>query len=332
MLDKNKQLLNFYANNMFSEFRGIDLLEIISIIENTSLTYRDSLNLPRNVTFGVEIEYENLEKKIVDKYVSENLKKWDSKSDTSVSHGGEVASDILNDSKTDWNNLKKICEFLKKKSVIYNGTAGGHIHIDKDILNNDVDSWRLFFKTYCIYENILFRFGYNDRVGPRKGIKTYASNISVMFYDSLLIFKEEDWKYKLIKKMGYDKDIAVNFQNVRFDDSSKKRNTIEFRFPNGTFEEIIWQNNINAFTKILLSSKNKTIDEEFLDYKINNNEIAFKYDKNSYNEIDLRNALEFVDLIFDNNLDKIYFLRQYFKDFTTCFGKENIVKAKRFVK
>ena len=33
------------------------------------------------------------------------------------------------------------------------------------------------------------------------------------------------------------------------------------------------------------------------------------------NEIYLNDALEFADLIFDNNLDKVYFLRQYLKSF-----------------
>ena len=33
------------------------------------------------------------------------------------------------------------------------------------------------------------------------------------------------------------------------------------------------------------------------------------------NKIYIDDALEFVDLIFDNNMDKIYFLRQYIKSF-----------------
>ena len=54
-------------NDFFSSFRGIDLRELIAYIENFDLVYRDSLNLPTWVTFGVEIEYEGIQKRIVDK-------------------------------------------------------------------------------------------------------------------------------------------------------------------------------------------------------------------------------------------------------------------------
>ena len=47
-----------------------------------------------------------------------------------------------------------------------------------------------------------------------------------------------------------------------------------------------------------------------------------------YNEINLKKAIELGDLIFDNNLDKVYFLRQYIKSFTTSRNERE--KAKQF--
>ena len=49
-----------------------------------------------------------------------------------------------------------------------------------------------------------------------------------------------------------------------------------------------------------------------------------------YNEIDIEEALEFSDLIFDNNLDKVYFLIQYFKNFDYAY--QPLIKAKKFTK
>lgn len=334
--NNDKWLLNRYKNDMFSELRGNDLLDLISKIEDITLNYRDSLDLPRDITFGVELEYENLDKEIVDNYVKENLKDWKSKTDTSVEKGGEIASCMLYDTKTDWNNLKKACEFLKKKSIIYSDTTGGHVNICEYALKKDVDAWQIFFKTYAIYENILFRFGYNDRIKERFKIKDFAIPISKKLYETLPIFSDNDWNYSLVDKFFRIKYESLSLRKVELTDNDKNRygNTIEFRFPNGTFEEVIWQNNINAFVKMILSSKNKSIDEEFLDYKLEKEEIAFKYDSCSYNEVDLRNALEFVDLIFDNNLDKVYFLRQYLKDFAPSFPTvaDKNVKVKRFVR
>lgn len=50
------------------------------------------------------------------------------------------------------------------------------------------------------------------------------------------------------------------------------------------------------------------------------------------NTVCLKNISEFLDLVFDNNLDKIYFLRQYLKDFQENYGIKTAVRAKKFVK
>ena len=49
-----------------------------------------------------------------------------------------------------------------------------------------------------------------------------------------------------------------------------------------------------------------------------------------YNKIYLEQALEFADLIFNNNIDKIYFLRQYLKSFES--SEIPLKKAKKFIK
>lgn len=50
-----------------------------------------------------------------------------------------------------------------------------------------------------------------------------------------------------------------------------------------------------------------------------------------YNRINLPLALELVDMIFDNNLDKVYFLRQYLKNYQEIsIDPCHAVKAKRF--
>ena len=48
-------------------------------------------------------------------------------------------------------------------------------------------------------------------------------------------------------------------------------------------------------------------------------------------EIYIDQALELIDLIFTNNLDKINFLRQYLKSFEMC-NSNNYKKSKKFTK
>ena len=74
-------------------------------------------------------------------------------------------------------------------------------------------------------------------------------------------------------------------------------NRIEFRIPNGTLKEEIWQNYINFFVKFLIACK-KELDVEEVVYKINNNE---------------HSAIELADYVFEDNIDKDNFLIQTLK-------------------
>ena len=55
--------------------------------------------------------------------------------------------------------------------------------------------------------------------------------------------------------------------------------------------------------------------------------------KNFYtigNEDNLEKALEFVDLFYDNNLDKINFLKQYIKGYELSLKRKELVRTNKF--
>lgn len=330
-----KNFVNLDNNDFFTLFRGIDLQELIVQIENCFLEYRNKLNLPDSLTFGVELEYENISRSKVNKYVEKNLYKWNHKGDGSLVFGGEITSPIMTDQKKYWQELKKLCDFLSKKRADTMHNAGGHIHLGACILGDDVEAWRQFIKLYTIYESVLFRFVYGDKIIGRKKIYKYAFPISDNLYNNLSQINQveeiTDIEYLLpIDKKYY----ALNFRNVDFFDprTPANKNTLEFRSPNASTNAVIWQNNINTFAKMLIASKTKVMDEEFLDYKLKNEYFTYSGNEQLYNEICLKNALEFSDLVFDNNLDKIYFLRQYLKNFQDNYGIKTAIKAKKFIK
>lgn len=74
------------------------------------------------------------------------------------------------------------------------------------------------------------------------------------------------------------------------------------------------------------------MDRGFLTYKFERSSKSYKEIKFLYNEIDLKNVLEFVDLIFDNNLDKLNFLRQYIGDFRGMYEVERNVYKRKFTR
>ena len=59
-------------DDKFSLLKGIDLQDLIIQIENFCLSYRDELNLSKKLTFGIEIEYENVLKAKIDYYTKRN--------------------------------------------------------------------------------------------------------------------------------------------------------------------------------------------------------------------------------------------------------------------
>lgn len=265
---------------------------------------------------------------------NEKLEGWVSKHDGSLNSGGEIASPIMTDEEKYWNELKKICKYLTKKNVDMTHNAGGHTHIGINALGQDAETWRVFLKLYATYEHILFRFGYGDKINARRGIFEYAKPIAEEINRIIPKLNEKEFVTEIKKILPYNKYQALNFQNLLFYNKYIKtsKNTIEFRFPNATSNEVIWQNYINAFTKMITSSRNKKIDEEYLDYKLKKEYIPFSENQYLYSTINLKDVLEFVDIVFNNNLDKIYFLRQYLKDYKEVYNCNQTIYSKKFVR
>lgn len=327
--------IDLNKNDTFSNLRGLDLQDLLLQIQGYLLEYRDKLYLSDNLTFGAEIEYEGLSKLIADKFVNKNLKEWGSDIDGSLKSGGEIISPVMTDNIKCWQELKTICDYLAKKKVNTLDRAGGHIHIGTCILGDDIDAWCLFLKLYAVYESVIFRFIYGDKINARYGMQKYAPPLADLIHEIIFIIDRQSDLVKISHYLPrFDRYHAINFSNVLFyspNDNSVK-NTIEFRSPNATTNAIIWQNNINMFAKILMSSKRKKIDVDYLNYELKYDFISYKGNEYMYNTINLKKALEFVDLVFDNNLDKVYFLRQYIKNYQDGYGLQNTVKAKKFTR
>lgn len=330
----NKDFISSNRNDSFVLLRGLDLQDLLIQTKHFLLEYRSQLDLSDDLTFGIEIEYEGIPKIMVDNFIKKNLNNWASEADGSLKSGGEIKSPIMCDNIKYWEELKRICDYLTKRKADTSHNAGGHIHIGAHMLGDDVKAWQHFLKLYIAYENVLFRFIYGDKISGRTQIFKYAPPIAHILHRNLIHIngaKTIDDIWQILPIVKYQ---ALNFGHVNFSSLEDicYKNTIELRCPNATTNATIWQNNINAFSKMIICSKNKVMDEEFLDYKLNNEFYPYPYYEYLYNNINLKNVLEFVDLVFDNNLDKVYFLRQYLKDFQDNYNIKEAISAKRFVK
>ena len=335
-MESNEKLYKFIypeSNDALLSFPRIDLRKLFDLINSSELGLRDKLGIDKSISFGMEIESEYVKKaihKLIERVKTKNV--WKAGYDMSLKDGVEVKSPILTDEKGAWEDLNSICSFLREHSKI-DANAGGHVHVGAQILGDDLQSWVNFIKLWGVYENIIFRFASGEYLTYRPHLYRYAEPVARDFLEKYnKLNPKEETLYFLLHDFEChdDRDFAINLTNVVCSDPKtlKDRNTIEFRCPNGTLNPSIWQNNVNFFVKILNYSKNPKYDSDTIDRRYKS--IKRKNLKlEDYNEIYIKQMLELCDLMFDNNLDKIYFLKQYLKSFEVYNEKEDYVKTKR---
>lgn len=326
------QLVHPNHNNNFSEMSGLELQELLYYLDHYYLELRNHLGFDESITFGLELEFEHVKRKQLKMNLSklEQRQQWELKHDFALEDGEEIVSPILKDTPTTWNDLKQVCSMISGSAVI-NQKSGGHIHIGTQVLGNQTSAWLNFMKLWSVYENVIYRFTYGEYLCERFGINRYAIPVTKSFWQDYLAFVSQESLNldSMLGRISRVRNQAVNFNNVKDFDEMKPRNTIEFRCPNGTLEPVIWQNNVNLFVHLLEYSKSSNYDHELIQKRRILNEDKYA-SLEWYREIYLQQALELCDMIFTNNLDKIYFLRQYLKSFE--IGNQELEHAKIFVK
>lgn len=332
-------LLKPNDNYLLAEMTNSDKVYIMMLLKRYYLELRKKLNIDDKVTFGTEIEFEESYRDLIELaiYCEFSQSGWIVKDDGSLLNGGEVVSPILRNTEQSWIDLSRICNIVSNNAKVLENTSA-HIHIGMQILGNNTKYWINFAKLWSAYENIIFRFLYGEYLSHRPEIEKYAKPISkeLIKKEAQLKRKEDELSYYLFKALDPDDDRrkSINFTNISatkiYDyDRVVNKNTIEFRSPNGTFNPIIWQNNINLLVHLLEYAKSSNFNEELINKRIDyikGKEIPSNLYK--YSQINIEQAIELADLIFNNNLDKIYFLRQYIKSGEV--STKPLVKSRRF--
>lgn len=327
--------IQFEQCDILSKLKGIDLQELLYELESFHLDLRTQLGLDSKITFGTEIEFENAIYNDVKKQLDQNFNNtWQLKYDETVSSsrtinneniscGGEIVSPILKDKEETWQELQWVCQILQRLQARTKNMSGGHIHFGANYLDTSEKYWLNFIQLWIIYERIIYRFVFGDKIGPRERIMEYANPISQKLYKNF--FKLRSNNYTVIKEnLPVFRNQAINFKNTKggqFD----IMNTIEFRCPNSSINPVVWQNNVNLFGKILMLCKSDRYDKDLINRKLKQYR---KQDSSMifYQEIYLQEALEFCDLVFNNNVDKLYFLKQYLKSFEYQHNSDENIK------
>ena len=328
------KILNPNYNTRLSMLSGIDLQDLIILIDECYLQLRNGLGFDNTVTFGLEIEFEYaMEERIRSELNKTFHGSWRIVEDGSLKDGAEINSPILRDTEKTWGNLARVCDIVSPLAKI-DARSGGHIHIATQTLGSDKNAWLNFIKLLAVYEKIIFRFTYGNFLTARPSLEQYAKPVAKTFLQDYAKLKKENASLAaIISAISRQRYQAVNFNNVKRGNCHHfvKDNTIEFRCPNGTLEAPIWQNNVNLFVRLLKYSKSSCFDDDTISKRQIINEDKYN-DIKWYDEIYLEEALELCDLVFKNNFDKVYFLRQYLKSFQVNKNGKNYTKAHKLSK
>ncbi len=339
--------INPNDNLLLTKLSNQSLMDFLYLVNHYLLEYRDSLSLPENLTFGLEIECDKFNLKRVRKVINQKNQElattfnpWQITTDISVNKGGEIISPILQDNHSSWYQVQSICYSLQKYAKIKD-QAAGHVHIGTNIIGDDVNKLWQFLQLWISYEKVIYRFCYNEYLTARPRLIHFAcpiadllnahyETLAAMVQNNVPIEKLSQEIINILHRQPYNqvgRNEAINFNNVKDYHSHIKMNTIEFRCPNGTLNPIIWQNNVNLFAHLLSS------DNLFQADLVNTRRLQNKHQNNnleSYQQIALTPALELCDLIFNQNIDKIYFLRQYLKNYEE--STKTLKRAKPFTR
>ena len=321
-------------NDQFSKLSAKDKKSLLKFLKNYYIEYKSYLGLDERMTFGIEIEC----------FIPKQTRKTNEHSGhTSFSlhkectvnnkFGWEFQSPILQDNPSSWSEIKDTCEYLKSFCKI-NERCGGHIHFGASIFQDNCNYLMNLVYLWMAYEDIIYRFGNGEYLNTRVVSREYAPpviNTFKLYFADFGLPNNLEELLAFIKKQ--EQESGINFYNYFLYYKKKRdyKNTIEVRCPNGTLEEVIWQNNINFFGKLVQAALNDEIDLEKLYYYIMSNSYSDNRILDEYGKIKLDKSLELADLIYDNNYDKLAFLKQYVKNGKSTSSK-TLVKTTRFWK
>ena len=228
-----------------------------------------AINLPENMTIGIEIE--SIGEKAKELLTVDQIDEWKYKEDISIvsdaddCKGVETVSSVFEGSNVKTTEkIEKMCSILEDLGQYTNETCGGHIHIGANYLTS-IQAWQNFLELWTNTESALYIIGNKEGELPRVCISHYATPISksleLQMNKGSINFEDvsdlQKFKEQLILSQN-SKDKGVNFYNI-YDGGMQ---TIEFRLSNGTIDAKTWIENINLYGGLVKTAEDLSIIQQ----------------------------------------------------------------------
>ena len=267
LVRNNSYKIDVIGLNTFG-FNSIQLTNIVNSISNSDIKSKlmdilyergdfkhivaeRELVLPQDMTFGIEIECEGNNSSIVRRDLFSNG--WNTTKDYSLHDNGvEVVSPILKAG--DEKEINKVCSILSSLDLEITKRCAGHVHIGAQYFGRDVNCYKNLIEIFSNMENILYVITNQEGDIPRDSILKFSYPITVKILEALKedanYFKDIDKFERFmrdIKRVQKTRSSSLNFNNL----GTVRKNTIEFRMPNGSLNSSVWIDNVNLFGSIM---------------------------------------------------------------------------------
>lgn len=300
------------------------------------MEYKDKLNVSKDFKFGIELEFTNINIAYLYTIMKDKFpvqfklnhkmddfdfdKNWCLDQENSVTNvekhneydrymGGELSSRTFTDTNHDWKEIYDVCNFLKENDCKTDETCAFHMHISNNKFHKNLKFYEGLYKLIALYEDDFKIFYMGDKYIERPKSKDYAVPLKNRLLEKIdnIDFNNYESVYQNLFALQYDDFSTKDGLHVDYD-----INEIEVRYPNGTIDPNIVQNNVNFTLKLFDSLLNNKISIDKLDYLV-----KLKKEDRDIRNIHPREFRELVTTISNDFTDERDFIGQYKKVLST---------------
>jgi len=251
----------------------------------------------RNMTFGVEIEFEGGDREAIARDLYEegliaeprqspyhagrlNPNLWAFETDGSVPTGGELVSPVFRDTPTAWQQIEKVCEIVRRHGGRATARCGGHVHIGTESpLDSRNERWRRLLRLVRSYEDVMFRMAAGGTSEGRHRGTGYTTSMRSV----------REWR-----------------QTGHYHAANRRSQTVEFRHFNGTLDPRQIQANVRLAAAVVAAAARDETDSALPEQ-----EMPLGHHARSGREDDHSAVRRFLDTIFTRTRDKLSALWLY---------------------
>ncbi|MEG0021601.1 MAG: amidoligase family protein [Bacilli bacterium] len=285
-----------------SYLSNLSKYKLNKIISESISKFKEKLNIS-NFSFGCEVEFlADKDLKLIKNDIHKRHIDYNVDYD---SYLYETQTPILKNHIEDWKNFKEVLNIIKNNGGYITDDMGGHIHFDQSIIKEE--NLVYFLKLWYSFEDIIYEFSYGESDHLRLNAYEYAKKLGEKLKSRINLYVND--KRRLGLFLLFNKEFGLNLNNhlmySRQDNFIEDcKDTYEVRCPNGTLNELVWQNNVNFFAS-LFRFANDDNNKELIDafYEAGKQRVTFK------------NALLLGDLIYSDSESKIDYVKQYKGEF-----------------